>query len=434
MRDNINCLPTDILPLQRSVTVGDLHGNAVLMLYFLIKSGVLKLAVEDDYQQFVAAHKTIYMELVFRAYRDASQFMAAGFSLDEPATQDEIQGLCGSARVQQAMITKLTIDANDTDERKQKVNDRIKNVKDTLEKMQEVIQRATVTDKPCIVRFIGDMIADRGPCDYSIFLLLQKLQEHHANIDVHILLSNHDITSIQHFPFAENTQFNAELGDAQQSSLQSMLSLLQVGLLTPSTVNDIVRKYYLPKLKLIDVSKVPYADPNNPQINRTKFYTHAPIGKALFERLAKCFLGDERIDAFLKNPSIVAFNEIARDINIFFQRWIDERSVQPDGLQTAFTNGVVGSTLMQFVWSREMGDSTHGCPPLEQNWRTDFWGLPIIVFHGHDGSLDTVLGNLNGKLGQGKLDGVIAKFVQECLGQTGLSRRRMMEEELKCYA
>ncbi|GEM_PF-4268538 len=382
MSDNISKHPDTIIPLLESITIGDLHANGVYMLYFLIKNGVLTLKDPKDYELFVAAHETIFLELPVGSYRDTDQ-----------------QGHPGSTSYAQFnMGRRLThpdpAGAPDLD-RTKRVDDRLAIIKKALEDIKRIINDATVTNKSCTVRFIGDMLADRGPCDYSILLLLKKLQENQPNIDVRILLSNHDQSFISHFPFNRNSKFRESLHAGQEVSLQSLICLINKNLLDHQEINDIVNHFYLCNLKLIDISKsnIPHTDLADGK-QKQKFYTHAPTDMAHLNALVDSLLGPGK---FKQVSNATEFMNMVLELNNTFQKKLSSNSLSSQDKQAIF----------KFVWSRE--------DQLNCNRHAHFTALGVFNFSGHDGQQDNKNGKLNGLLGKAQLDTAIQyRFRRDC--------------------
>jgi hypothetical protein len=143
---NLHQLPEVINYHYTHVSVGDLHGNALKLIYTLIEEGVLELSEEE---QESSAH--IYIKL-----RD----------------------------IYNKPINELRVD--------------------DLAKFQDIINKAKV-NKNKAVTLIGDELADRGNNDYFTLLVLQKLKEEQVNIE--IMLSNHSVEFIRDY---ENKEFTGQ--------------------------------------------------------------------------------------------------------------------------------------------------------------------------------------------------------------------------------
>lgn len=203
-------MPTDAT----QITIGDLHANAMLFLYFLAEKGVIKIS-DAHYERL----KNIYLKNpTLSSERDESEV---------PLSQEDI-----------------------------------------LE-FNTIIDELEVGEKP-LVRLIGDEICDRGQNDYFIFKILNKLKK--SGVPTEILLSNHGIEFL--IPYENLSDDVSELGApninffGQARSLNNMRMLIQEGLITREEVDELVKEVYGPNLKLISYS----IDQNDITI-----YSHAGI-------------------------------------------------------------------------------------------------------------------------------------------------------------
>src|SRR3990167_2789567 len=412
MRINIDIkkFPTKIEPLQQSMTLGDAHGNSVFILYWLIQNSVVTLKEKADYEKFVQAHKVI-LEMTQTAYALSHDSYKGGlsnfdfdktpnFAFDPARAQEHMSGLCSNVKNK-------------------------KRITDALDTIGIIIDNATVTTQKCIIRFIGDMLADRGYCDYPTLLLLQKLHaavgvekntagEVEKNIDVRILYSNHDKTLVEHYKFSRDSKFNFNpevLGLAQQASLQTMIAFLEHGMLDPDKINGIISECYLPKLKLIDISDNPVPGHSD----RLRFYTHAPAGKNELNKLAKAILGDQQKEF----SSHAQFRSMVGDINNHFQQFLMRT-------MDALKRKVADAAIHDFVWTR--------AAKMDEGWRDTLATLGLECFHGHDGLLNVKNGDLNHVTGQIQLDGLlqnIAQILYDYPDEPLDARRQFVEREFR---
>lgn len=138
------------------VTVGDLHGNSILLLFRLIEHQVLKLGVSD----LDAASKYSPSQIYNRYAAIINRFK---------------EGL-------DAGLTKAMAQLFDTI----KLNE----------------------DRPALFRLIGDTLCDRGPNDLTTLLLLYRLKTLGANIE--IIFSNHDRYFIEAYFLAKENPHKLE--------------------------------------------------------------------------------------------------------------------------------------------------------------------------------------------------------------------------------
>ena len=208
------------------VSVGDLHGNALKLIYILIEEGFLKLNKE----QYDILHD-IYLKSAVD--RKKSRY-----------TNAIIQETCS-----------LT--------------------KQDIETFEKIISNAQV-DSSRALTLIGDELADRGNNDYFTLFVLQKLKESHCNVD--IILSNH---SMAFMAASTAYQFDGEELITPTTSLDNMKFFLKQGLIKEEAIRTIVANSYLPMIKAIN-----YTVSLDGQIT---LFSHAPIGLETIEALANKF-------------------------------------------------------------------------------------------------------------------------------------------------
>ncbi len=188
-----NCLDEQ----SKHVALGDLHGNALKLIYVMIEEGVLKL--HDDNPPGLSA-RAKYMRL-----RD---------------------------------IYELGVDVLS---------------KHDIGKFKTIIDEASVyTNKA--VTLIGDEVADRGNNDYFTLLVLKKLNQGKVKLD--ITLSNHGLEFIKDY-FRNNFTGKSNLRSEQGQSLKNMHRLIERGLVQENEVREMVQTDYLPLVKAISYSISP---------------------------------------------------------------------------------------------------------------------------------------------------------------------------------
>lgn len=138
----------------------------------------------------------------------------------------------------------------------------------------EILDNATINPVG-MVRFLGDIFADRGPNDYFILKILETLNT--KKVPFETLISNHDIefiTARETKNIFENTILNAK----HTHSMLQMQELIKEGLITREDVLETFDRYYKPKLKLLSYSI-------NLDKNQITLYSHAPVDYRLVKSL-----------------------------------------------------------------------------------------------------------------------------------------------------
>ncbi|MBI5447635.1 MAG: hypothetical protein HY939_02775 [Gammaproteobacteria bacterium] len=300
------------------VTKGDLHGNVINLLYFLVREGVLLI------------HETAYSEL-FRIY-EKIQF-----------------------NMEKQVHTELDVDDL------KRFNDIIVNY---------ILINPQAKTNGVLVRLIGDVMADRGNSDFLTLLLLNKLYQEAGLPKPEILFSNHDAGFIEGLVKIKllDPQSPSYLQDvlgtlkfyatncAPNASMIETINLLEQRIISPQTLIQYANPY-LASLKLLS-----YSDLSDHGIT---LYTHAPAGLETVEALAKKF----NIPCSAQNESTPY--ELARTIdaiNVAFQTSLFNGSFEKlyqderDAMQDHADRGTVQMNapptdypLMRLAWNRSAG-------------------------------------------------------------------------------
>lgn len=200
------------------LTSGDLHGNAIKLLFLLVKYGIAKNMTEVSYNRCVEIYKR--------------SFEAEGLSADDLVKFDEL-------------LHSIEFNSEAT------------------------------------IRLLGDILADRGGNDYLTLLILSRLRQCHVKYE--IILSNHDLEFLINFQ-NPRSDFSRTKILGKGPYCRSMLELgsLIDGGFDRTVIDGMVTKAYLPSLKLLSYAV-------NDQRTGITLFSHAPIGLANIEQLARRF-------------------------------------------------------------------------------------------------------------------------------------------------
>lgn len=190
---NIEKYPAEIAPADkdRHITVGDLHGNPIKLLHFLVRENVFKLS-EDNYNYLVQLYNRDYSKI-------------------PPEDVASIQ-------------------------------------KQDFEAFKKILD-SVVINPMAGVRLIGDFLADRGNNDYLNLLVLQKLVS--TDVPVEIMISNHDMEFLIAYA---NRHFKSSLGKEQAKSLFALGDSIENGAVDIKEVVRLVENIYKPCLRAISYS------------------------------------------------------------------------------------------------------------------------------------------------------------------------------------
>lgn len=193
MRDavtkNISHCPAPKACVAGDYTLGDLHGNALKLLFFLLNEGIADLAERDGqtrddlYDRFASLYSKESNDLTAD---DISEFnlILAQLRFRKPSQQ--------------------------------------------------------------LVRLIGDVLADRGSNDYFTLKLIQRMRQ--AGVNLRINLSNHDGEFIHNYL----DRRHGALDPDQSRSLVGLKLLESKGLVSHAEVDAIWRECYVPAIKVFD--------------------------------------------------------------------------------------------------------------------------------------------------------------------------------------
>ncbi len=202
---------------------------------------------------------------------------------------------------------------------------------ETLAQYREIIAKIKLTEpKIALLRFIGDIIADRGQCDLFIWLILDKLDK--LGLPMRFLLSNHDLAFLQAFPrilrhgLSHAGGLSGSILDNQQRSLRNLALLLTPSpipseptttesrtrassqgteeQMTPkheaqsdeqqalaAEIEEIYKRVYLPNLQAVDYSYTTQTDVAAGAAATIEshlcIHTHAPVSYVVLEHLAQ---------------------------------------------------------------------------------------------------------------------------------------------------
>lgn len=174
-------------------TLGDLHGNTLTLIYFLLKENILTLTPQD-YQELV----NIYSNSIYSKNNFNCEIIAS---------------------------------------------------------YTKVIKNLCVNNTTKLVRLIGDDLCDRGQNDYFTLLVYKKLAL--LNQPFEILLSNHTIAFLEAIInfHKKNVLITSHFADSIYStSLTNLNFLIKNSFIDSQELFNLVKEYYLPHVKLVSYS------------------------------------------------------------------------------------------------------------------------------------------------------------------------------------
>jgi hypothetical protein len=198
LRENVDIYTVPIFSLKseymhddkNEYTIGDLHGNAIKLLYFLIKQGIVKNIDGNDYNKLVYIYKKPVDNLG----------------------------------------------------------------KSELNLFKNIIKKIKCTKNPnSIVRLIGDELADRGSNDYFTLKILQKIHQEGVPLEILVSNHSAEfIKAYELQQINPHNKFSSRYLDARFiTSMANLQTLIEKGLVDKKEIFTIYEKVYTPNLKLI---------------------------------------------------------------------------------------------------------------------------------------------------------------------------------------
>jgi hypothetical protein len=208
------------------ITVGDLHGNALKLVYILIRHQLIEMG-KKTYQKIAKIYNT------------------------------PIPNPSNNVHYESEMET----------------------YNDNMTEFEEILFRCIRASNPNLVGkivLIGDIIGDRGQDDgYTfplLYYLLSKKDDHGIGFIKMIVASNHDniallklFHNVDYYPNPEHAMF--------KRSLMNLETCINMGLIQKEGFVKVIEKHYLPNLKLI--AYIEYEDEKGS--SHINIFTHAPI-------------------------------------------------------------------------------------------------------------------------------------------------------------
>lgn len=374
--------PAKIVPAQAEVTLGDLHGNALKLLHFLLMEGVVRFkdSVVNPavvYQQFVEDYDAIAtQELLSRRpslvlgqekHNLIARKVATTDENEKAQLEKEIQAI--EKKVAYAETPKAKACARDL-------------LTEHSARFISLFKTLEVASPDTLVRLIGDEVSDRGSSDYLTLELLAFLQKN--NVPVRILVSNHGadfITSAESLSKDSSSLSDAGLIDTSQkvSFLGLMTAFKQPGGCSAERLTQLVDTVYKPSLCLLDYTL---------SENGITLFTHAPVRFSVLRDLAqalKVTYRDDRVEALGETldkmnsrfAKLLKENQLAALLNI------PQEIVENDALDMANLSLVNQKDwpIVHLIWNRWNKHKDDGEPnarPAQVN------GYHVRYVHGHD--------------------------------------------------
>ncbi len=386
-----NCLKNEYT----SITIGDLHGNAVKLLFFLFHQGVIQFKntenPEEKYLEFVQLYNQ-FAEIV-----EISQIGSGKIKFEEnniiryEANLVELNSMEESQGLNPLIVRSVEEEKNyqnlkrsaqwleNSREKKTKaeeaLNEKLENrpsLADLIGQFNGFMTHLEVVDNLTLVRLIGDEFADRGSSDYFILKLLYLLRRYQVNLTT--LLSNHSnefITAYERLAKNEGFEPQGVISDSQKPSFLGLKYLLDDGIVSNEEVTALIEFSYKPTLKIIDYTL------NEEGI---RLFTHAPVGFDIIKHLA------QKLAVVYRDTSKEELATTIDKINTKFQNLVSKNEVHQFfsipttvNITSMSEEQIAQWPFMYITWNRfDVIKDQQGKRPDTLN------GYNIQYVHGHD--------------------------------------------------
>ncbi|WP_338092349.1 Dot/Icm T4SS effector Wip [Legionella parisiensis] len=376
------------------MTLGDLHGNPIKLIHFLLRHQIIRLKdevkhVEEAYQQFVSLYEQYgeilqeYLEnrtlLQFTQVRiDNSKERIANLDKQLIETNKKTQQYQTLTQLRQQTLEKLHTAEEEQKKLNQKLSEPKNKLADCVAQFNHFMVQLQIGDNQTLVRLLGDEVADRGNCDYFTLRILNFLHRNHCPLT--ILVSNHGSEFIYayeqllaEYPFVPQ----GYIGDFQTPSFWGLKLLLDQEIMPHSELIHLVNESYKSTLKILDYTI---------SAKGITLFSHAPIRFDALQWMAK------RLEVNYDDSTIESLAKTIDQMNHQFQSYIESNTIH----SLFHTDAIHDRTnmseqeraewpLVYFFWNRwDETKETETARPAIHN------GYTINYVHGHDGFQSTL--------------------------------------------
>ncbi|MDF1655130.1 MAG: hypothetical protein P1U34_08470 [Coxiellaceae bacterium] len=280
----------------------------------------------------------------------------------------------------------------------------------------ETIIRDAKYNKSCVLRFIGDLLADRGRNDWFTLCVLQALDAN--NIEYEIMLSNHDMGFIRYV----NSHPIIHSPRTSLINLRRLVAKPSIPQVTAPAINELYKKVYLKHLKVLSYDLNPGGDPP------ISVFTHAPVGMETIAGVAK-----ELSVSFDESTAELLAASIDRINAVFSERMLAGDTALLGLLESP------RSHLSHIMWNRA-GDAalmngrmrkpspyTVLVRPLRLQPRNKSY--PVTFVHGHDGVYTPEQANrvnIDSKLGMGETRHLVGQYASYRTASRAMSAAKVV--------
>jgi len=250
----------------------------------------------------------------------------------------------------------------------------------TAENLKEIdaIIRSLTFNPDIGMRLIGDELCDRGPNDYFILKLLEKMNN--VGFNYEILISNHGVEFYRAHEEARLSYDSDVLQGEHKHSIRALDALIEEGFVERKEVRRLTKEVYAPKLKIIS---------SELDDKGIRIYSHAAIGINTIHALANKF------KVTFNDETPTALHETINAMNIELQNTIQNGQFSSLINPMVLHSGYEGEDInMQYypieftLWNRnysKIPPTMLETTPIERCGRPAVYhGYDMVWVHGHD--------------------------------------------------
>nr|NKB47078.1 hypothetical protein [Legionellales bacterium] len=281
---------------------GDMHGNFINFLYFLVRKGLVSITAED-YQTLANIYQKIPPEM-----NDSRE---SSVEINPVCSGDIEESSAETAETAQSILSK----------------EDVQNFDNTLKKI-------TLTESPASLILAGDELSDRGNNDIFTLFLIRRL--HQIGMRLRIILSNHSVEFLNAYRHGiPSSWLDPNSAYYQTHRSQRLLDQsIKADLLEQKKLDQLIHEDYLPHLKALSYS----IDPHDSKIT---ICTHAPVGLDTLKKIAEEYYTIDYDDS-----NLLALCRTLDEINESFAVNIDRT------VQSIAKSKKISTPLVDLVWAR----------------------------------------------------------------------------------
>ena len=292
---------------QGTVTLGDLHGNALKLIHFLISHGIVDFNAEIEDKP--AAYKKL-TELYDHAGRLASEYASNQFKLCEIETRMErLTEQCKNSKnlLNQLVVLQRTQARNQQAEMMNQKEELGEQFKAIFFQFNTFIACLDVIDPRPKVRVGGDEVCADGSNDFLTLLVFKLIIE--KNVALTILVSNHGVEFLRAL---FRPDIEGVLAPEDYRSYTGLEALREYGLVTDVQIKRLIYSSYLPFLSAVDCDVI--GD------DEIVLFSHAPVNHRVVLELAKT------MGVQYEHCTKESFLATIKAINTVFNRYVTDGS------------------------------------------------------------------------------------------------------------